>query len=270
MPTIAPKAVAAAAAAAPVFLTGWDGDIPLRSDVRLHWQDRARRRQWHRLALEMVLFVIRQRALPPMGFRTALRKGCGAVKPTPKQRLPPWVDPDFAKRQILSERLGSCSRTPLQETIRGKAYAGYALPHWSYLFDSYDPNWTGAPLEFRHPLVDTRLVAFLLSLPAVPWCVDKWILRAAAEPLLPADVRRRPKTPLRGDPVAARLSRMASWEGDAGRFEPEADQFVVRSEVPPLAGCGTVDAVWLHLRPHGMNYWLKGRRRRSWNEGALS
>jgi asparagine synthase (glutamine-hydrolysing) len=243
-----------------VFLTGWDGDVPLRADVRLHWLDRARRGEWWRLASDAVRYVAQHHVPPPIGLRTLLRRTRESLEPV--LQVPAWIDPTFARRHQLSDRLLACSRTPRPPTARAAAYSYYALAIWARLFDSHDPNWTGAPLEARHPLVDIRLVSFLLSLPAVPWCVGKQIFREAVETPLPAEIRRRPKTPLRGDPISARLHQMTSWAGDRRPFAPELDGFVVRSLVPALAGCGSVNAAWLHLRAHGLNYWLASRRTR--------
>lgn len=248
----------AEAVVAPVFLTGWDGDAPLRADVRLHWLDRARRGQRRRLLLDIARYIIQHGAVPPIGLRTLLRNARQALKPP---QLPPWIEPAFADRHHLVDRLRAYSWTPRHKTARDAAYTCYALPQWAYLFDSYDPSWTGAPLEARHPLFDTRLVTFLLTLPAVPWCVNKQLLRQAIGAPLPDEIRRRPKTTLRRDPVAATLARTASWAGDSCRFEPESARFVVRSRVPPLAGCDRLGADGMDLRPHGLNYWLRGRRR---------
>src|SRR6185503_7312120 len=72
---------------------------------------------------------------------------------------------------------------------------------WAPLFEGFDPGSTGLPLEVRHPLIDVRLIDFLLALPAVPWCVDKHILRRAMKQRLPPAVINRQKTPLASDPT---------------------------------------------------------------------
>ncbi len=255
------SAAAAAASVVRALLTGWDGDAPLRADIRLHWLDRARRRQWRRLVSDIALYVLQEHGPPPIGLRTLLKSSRESLKPQPQ--LPPWIEPAFARRCDLSDRLRVHSRTPRHATARAAAYANYAIPVWTRLFDSHDPNWTGASLEAWHPLLDTRLVGFLLGLPAVPWCVGKEIFRRRIldAPISEA-VKSRPKTPVRGDPVTAQLGRMERWERDCRPFAPELERFVVRSLVPTLAGCGSVQAVWLHLRPHGVDCWLQGRRRR--------
>ena len=52
---------------------------------------------------------------------------------------------------------------------------------WASLFEGYDPGATKLDLELRHPFIDLRLVEYLLAIPAVPWCVNKHILRRGDE-----------------------------------------------------------------------------------------
>ncbi len=73
-------------------------------------------------------------------------------------------------------------------------------PFWESVMADCDPGQIGAPAEFRHPLVDVRLLAFARDLPPVPWCVDKHLLRQVTEGLLPEAIRRRPKTPFGSPP----------------------------------------------------------------------
>jgi asparagine synthase (glutamine-hydrolysing) len=256
---------AATAEVAPVFLTGWDGDAALRADLRLHWIDRARRGQWYRLVSDIALYVFLHRTPPAMGLRTLLKRTRESLKPKPQ--LPPWIDPAFARRRDLCERLRVRSQCRRHRTARATAYAAYAFVEWTGVFDRQDPSWTGVPLEARHPLLDMRLVGFLLTLPTIPWCVNKEIFRRVAGVAIPAEIRRRPKAPLQGDPVTAQLSRMANWVGDSREFAPKSERFVVRSLIPRLAGCGSVDTVWSNLRPHGLEYWLRKRRGSRWDEG---
>jgi asparagine synthase (glutamine-hydrolysing) len=78
-----------------------------------------------------------------------------------------------------------------------------SVPNWWWILESYDPGVTRLALEARHPLLDLRLVNFVLGIPPVPWCVDKHILREAMATVLPDAVVRRPKSPLAADPVLA-------------------------------------------------------------------
>jgi asparagine synthase (glutamine-hydrolysing) len=53
-------------------------------------------------------------------------------------------------------------------------------------------------MELRFPLLDTRLVQFVIDVPAIPWCQGKLLPRRAYRGDLPDAVLDRPKTPLAG------------------------------------------------------------------------
>ncbi len=69
------------------------------------------------------------------------------------------------------------------------------------MLEDEDAGWTGVPLEARAPLLDLRLLRFLLRLPPVPWCVNKELARQAMKGCLPGAVLQRPKSPLAMDPL---------------------------------------------------------------------
>jgi asparagine synthase (glutamine-hydrolysing) len=126
---------------------------------------------------------------------------------------------------------------------------------WAPLFEGYDPGSTRLPLEVRHPFIDVRLVEYLLSIPAKPWCVNKHILRCAMKDRLPRAVLDRPKTPLGGDP-ALQLTRRAGvrWL-DNFEVTPQLTRFVNLSQRRSLAE-ETPNELWANLRVFALNHWL--------------
>ena len=126
---------------------------------------------------------------------------------------------------------------------------------WAPLFDGYDPGSTRLPLEVRHPFIDVRLVDYLLSIPVVPWCRNKHILRCAVKNQLPAAVINRPKTPLAGDP-ALQLTRRAGvrWL-DNFEVTPQLTRFVNLSHRRSQAE-ETPSVLWANLRVFALNHWL--------------
>lgn len=52
------------------------------------------------------------------------------------------------------------------------------------------------PLEWRWPLLDTRLIEYVLSVPPIPWCQQKQLVRTAFAGELPRSVLERRKTVL--------------------------------------------------------------------------
>ena len=126
---------------------------------------------------------------------------------------------------------------------------------WAPLFEGYDPGSTRLPLEVRHPFIDVRLVDYLLSIPALPWCSRKRILREAMKDRLPRAVLHRPKTPLTSDP-ALQLARRAGvrWL-DHFEVTPQLTRFVnLSSRRSPVEE--TPNALWANLRVFALNHWL--------------
>ena len=111
-------------------------------------------------------------------------------------------------------------------------------------------------MEFRHPLMDVRLLRYALTLPPLPWCVDKIMLRELAKGRLPDLIRRRPKTPLADYPELAMVRRSGSRWLDA--FEPcdQLASYVRRGAVPPVSTETDPERLWMNLRPISLNYWL--------------
>src|SRR5262249_23166602 len=115
---------------------------------------------------------------------------------------PEWLDESFARRTNLRERWREAWKNNVSPAeMRPSAINSLNSKVWAPLFEGYDPGSTKLDLEVRHPFIDVRLVEFLLSLPPVPWCVNKHILREAMKDKLPDAVVQRPKTPLAGDPA---------------------------------------------------------------------
>jgi asparagine synthase (glutamine-hydrolysing) len=146
---------------------------------------------------------------------------------------------------------------PLRHS-RGRAYELLVSPVWTYIFENYDAGVTGVPLEVRHPLIDLRIVRFALSLPPVPACVDKWLMREATRGVLPESVRLRPKSPLAQDPVEARIRRgtdpvaIAPVEG--------IGEYVNTHAVRALYIGQNAAVTWARLRPHALNRYLHNHR----------
>ena len=116
---------------------------------------------------------------------------------------------------------------------------------------------TQFPLEVRHPLVDLRLVNYLLSIPPVPWCIKKELLRVAMRGVLPEPVRLRRKAPLAGDPVSELLrNRHAHWLHDFASA-PQLTHYVDRTAVRPVSSEDDSNRLWLNLRPFSLNSWLQ-------------
>ena len=93
------------------------------------------------------------------------------------------------------------------------------------------------------------------SIPPLPWCADKYLLREAMRGILPEAVRRRPKAPLPGNPVAARVRHSGiPWPS---QLAPELAKYVNWDRALEAGGKAEPQDVWIHLLPINLNYWLQ-------------
>jgi asparagine synthase (glutamine-hydrolysing) len=237
-----------------VVLTGWDGDTLLTEDPRHYFYLLLRTARLQSLLAALFSYMGTQRRPPPVGLRTVLKRLLGKSRSRPP--YPCWLEPEFERRTALSDRWRErAARRPPPHPTRPYALRILALSTWAHLFESYDSGVTGLPLEGRHPLVDIRVVDYLLRLPPVPWCAGKHVQRVAMRGRLPERVRRRPKTPLAGDP-AIELAR----RGEIGMVEafwpsPHLRRFVNFERIPRVSGQNGSGQIWMNVRPFALNLW---------------
>jgi asparagine synthase (glutamine-hydrolysing) len=238
-----------------VALTGFDGDAFMNEPPRNYFASCARKLKIKDLLSSMAWYARTHRSPPPVGFRTLIKRTFR--RQAAESFYPEWIDESFAMRTNLRDR---CKQFISDPIIDGGTHAAafHALDSkvWAPLFEGYDPGATRIPLEMRHPLIDVRLLGYLFAIPAMPWCVNKHILRVAMSNRLPAEVLKRPKTPLAGNP-ALQLARRAGvrWL-DSFEINPQLEGFVNLNLRRPLAEEPTPEGLWANLRLFALNYWL--------------
>jgi asparagine synthase (glutamine-hydrolysing) len=240
-----------------VVLTGYDGDTLLRAAFRLHWRERLVRGELVPLARDLWWYLRSERALPPMGVRTWLANRARAR--TSLQR-PKWLNEGFWRRAELARRW-STGVAPLPVARpRDPSVLGFTGRAWTGFFDAHDPAYLGRAIDFRHPLLDLRVIRFASGLPAVPWCVSKHLLRRCLGDL-PAAIRRRPKTPLSRDPIAELVRRGGLRRLPAPRSSEALAPFIdVHAARESLRGASALtDETWLALRAVALGVWLEQR-----------
>lgn len=173
--------------------------------------------------------------------------------------FPEWIDESFAMRTNLRERLRDFW-VKREDGKRPAAMRALKSNIWTGLFEGYDPVATRLSLEVRHPFIDLRLVEYLLAIPAVPWCVDKHILRCAMKNKLPAAVLHRHKTGLAGDPALQLVRRASVRWLDSFEVSPQLRAFVNLDRRRPVVEEKTADGLWASLRVFALNYWLMNSR----------
>ncbi len=243
-----------AAKHARVMLTGWDGDTLLSESPRAYFRHLGRTGRWARLLAEAPRYAWREKKLVPAGF---LSRFLG-VAPETAARLPAWLEPGFARRHRLAERVAQ-AHSEARVPHPTRPYAMRALEYLqgdALFFEGYDPGCTGVPLEYRHPFMDLRVVEHALSLPPFPWCVRKEILRAAMRGRLPERVRLRPKTPLAGYPHLAFPHPARDMAAALGAAHP-VWEFIDRDRMHSSCATDDPDLAWTNFRPLALGLWLQ-------------
>ncbi len=106
-----------------------------------------------------------------------------------------------------------------------------------------------------HPLWDLPLLRFLLAVPAMPWCRDKYLIRTALKGMLPEAVRCRPKSPLPGFPNLVRARQAPRPELPPLK---QLTQYVDVPNLPEWPGRDSEETADL-MRALGLHYWLIGK-----------
>ena len=248
------------AAISPVVFTGTDGEAPLSTSLPYHWARLLQSGRLGRFLRDSAWYMATQRRLPGVGVRSSLRRLFKAEphKPVPPP-LPAWLNPEFSKRVGLSDRWAAMSVSNSPVTPRGRAFRSLAAPHFGTIFDLFDAGWTGCPVELRHPLMDVRLLSFLLRLPAIPWCINKELFRRWLRPRLPPEVCRRPKTYLLEEPVRVKLQKQAVPLEKSVAFQTESCYYVNPRAIGSLRWDLHHSGYNVWLRPFSLDYWLKRR-----------
>jgi asparagine synthase (glutamine-hydrolysing) len=208
------------------------------------------------LAADFAYSLFAHRRRPAVGLRRALRRVFRGKTDCPP--YPEWMSPAFAARLALRERWQRVHRDEMHSghARRPEAHRRLASAPWSWYFESSDPGATRVPVEVRYPFLDLRLVNYLLAIPPMPWCVDKYLLRLAMREALPNPVRLRRKAALGGDPLAVHLRRSApSWVRQAR--SQQLDAYVNDTALPISTEGYRGQDPWLDVRPFCLGYWLQ-------------
>jgi asparagine synthase (glutamine-hydrolysing) len=212
--------------------------------------------RWRQLSADFMRFVGHHKRLPLAA--TLWRLGARSTDDRDMPQLPRWIAPSLVDRLQLRERWQRVMRGPRPSPHPTKPMAYWSLlnPMWHVVFDAVDPAYTGVPIDVRHPYLDLRLLRFLLRVPAIPWSRDKHLFRYALSDRLPATIRTRPKTPLKGLPDYERSRRFGL---PPLRASEELERY--GSSVRLLdTGFRTAAEAEADLRFIALSYWLEQRR----------
>ena len=235
-----------------VFFYGEGPDNALKYEWQPYLSYLARGRRWTRLIRDVLQHVIAHRRVLPMS--TILSYGKRIAGGAHEPGFPPWLDDEFAARtdaRIRWETMRSPADSP--HPVRPAGFQSFANPIWPMLFESMDPGYTEAPVEFWHPYLDLRILRFMLSVPSLPWCRGKYLLRQSMRNILPEEVLCRDKAPLAGFPVSQAFRRTGMQPlVPTGKLFKYVDPRKVPCTMP-----SDELGFWFNLRPIVLNHWLR-------------
>jgi len=240
-----------------VLLSGEGCDNLMEFQMWPYTEDLRRRGEWRRLLTDVANYLW-VRPFPWRGIRARVMR---LARQDPDQPIyPEWLAPEFSRRANLAERWKEQNDLPrswVAHPIHPRGHGSLSLPLWTNMFELEDPGGTGWPVETRYPFLDLRIVNFLLAIPPFPWFFHKTLLREAMTRRLPERVRTRPKTPLQGDPISARLRLMGPDFLKEISWNTDLDRYIKRSGLmTPHAGMNQ-EQLSVSLRPYYLNYWLQ-------------
>ncbi len=198
----------AAAATARVALTGNGGDDVLLGQAWPYLRGLLRGGQWLDALQALVGHIWNTRSVPilGLGIRSGIRNRFGGG--IEQESYPEWIAEEFSRRMNLRERFTALQQNPTSEhPVHPKAYAMLSGPFWPNVLEGEDAAFTGVPVDTRAPLLDRRLVRYLLRLPTMPWCMDKHLMRRSMKGELPLETVERPKSPLAQDPLELQMAQ---------------------------------------------------------------
>jgi asparagine synthase (glutamine-hydrolysing) len=246
------------AAHAPVVLSGDGGDNVLTGQAWPYFQYLRARGEWARITRTFGGYLAGHGQIPPLrgGFRGKFRRWFGAESAA--EGTPSWLNEEFSRRCYAQFPENGAAHEPLDaHPVHPQAYASLHSGYWASVLEDEDAGWTGVNLETRAPLLDLRLLRFLLRLPPVPWCVDKELARRAMSPWLPIEILNRPKSPLLQDPLEACQER-TGWRPQPVENPPKLiHEFVNWKDWLATLENSKGSLQWSQLYPLSLSLWLK-------------
>jgi asparagine synthase (glutamine-hydrolysing) len=209
--------------------------------------------------------IFRHNIFPPLGTGLhAWWKSRWRTTEVPEAQLPKWLNKDFVARLSLTGRwrwwVGNHRNDPLDALATGSKVR-FITPLWENLLTITDMGFNGFPIEVRLPYLDSRVVLFGLGLPNMPWMHKKYLLRRVGAGILPDEIISRPKTPLRGDPVAMSLrhNKELLIELSGSHLSPILEDILDVDEWRKSLRETSFEywPLWESLRVVSLNHWLQ-------------
>jgi asparagine synthase (glutamine-hydrolysing) len=249
-----------------VFFYGEGPDNALRCDWKPYLAYSFGKRNYRRLLGSLIRTVLAEKR-PPFWGRIARRFGRAAHSENDSgTAYPEWLNPSFEARLNLRARWSSVNTPPPSaHPYRPVGYMSLQIPLWQAMFERLDPAVTKSFFEVRHPFVDIRMLRFLLSVPSLPWCRSKYLLRRAMRGNLPTEVLLRRKAAVGGRRLEAFWAGFCSYP-----FLPAAQihEYVDSQRLGGLPPAADIEG---SFRVRSFNHWLQNYHQSSHNrwEGGV-
>jgi asparagine synthase (glutamine-hydrolysing) len=249
-------------------LYGEDGDALFQAPG---WQDLRRATPFFRLATDVARFALSAHRLPYLGLR--LRERIGVSEPRALPPPPRWLYPDPLAASadaddgsVLGHRPAPLHRHATRSQAQRRLSPGVS----AYLAGILAPELTGHRLELRCPLLDTRVIRFVVNVAPIPWCQRKELARAAYADMLPPAITRRPKKGLAGldEALARDWQRHHAAEAGQAALVPPLDEWIAADEWRRALRSPDVQVVTEAWRVLQLAGWLAGRGKAASVQGA--
>ena len=243
-----------------VFFYGEGPDNALRCEWKPHVSYLLKRRNYSQVLRSIIATVLAERRPPFWGrISSGLRRG-GYFKDERMPTYPQWLSPSFEARWDLRARWASLNTPDVSHhPYRPTAYESLQIPLWQAMFESFDAGVTKNTIEVWHPYVDIRMLRFLLTVPSLPWCRSKYLLRRAMRGRLPKDVLYRRKAVGDQRPLESFWAALCKYPFVPA---PHISEYVDTSRVRCRPAPADIEN---SLRIRSLNHWLQYSRQGSHN-----
>lgn len=233
----------AAAAGVRVILSGWGGDELASHSGAGYYTGLLKGGRWRQLLREARglsdkpwRFVARNAVLPLAHFRAAEIAANLLKGEMPRRRKVNFVNPALARKRRKR-------RYPVRVTsVRRDQLARLQGGHLAQRMEDWGASGAREGVEYRFPLLDRRLIEFVLGMPAEQFrhgARSRWFMRRALRPVLPAAVLEQS---VKRDPARFRAMQAAIDEA-----LPEIRRHLHARAEPP-ARSGYLDMAKLRAR----------------------
>jgi asparagine synthase (glutamine-hydrolysing) len=240
------------------MLSGDGGDDVLLGRAWPYLRHLLKEGKWITAVGAVVGHIWNTRRLPVLGLgiRSGIRNRFG--ERSARVAFPEWCRDEFVNRLNLRERFAELQKKPTSEhPTHPFAYAMLTGPFWPNILDGEDAEWSGVALEVRAPLLDRRMVRYMLRLPTMPWCMDKQLVRRAMVGGLPNETLKRPKTPLAADPVELHI-KVKQWNpASLGELSAPLKHLIDKKRLEACLLESEGESMYAALRPVSLDRWLK-------------